>query len=267
MFSIKFIKYYFLLLAFCFIEFFSFAQGVLTKSQLDTCRIYAGLDDALKIPEKVFVLDLSGSNINKIPGDIIKLINLQRLNLANNNISELPQGLFQLKYLQELNLEENKLNVLPATIGNLIHLKKLNLTRTKINSLPSEISNLNELENLDISWNDLHPDSIIAVFKLTKLKSLNLQRNLLDTLSPEIANLINLHKLNLNFNPLTTLPEQIGNLSNLVELDLGKNTELISLPTNFKKLIKLEYLNLSEVPLSAEEMQKLPAIDKENIEF
>ena len=73
--------------------------------------------------------------------------------------------------------------------------------------------------------------------------------------------------LNLNFNPLQKLPEGFGNLSTLLELDLGKNTELRSLPVSFNKLINLEYLNLKSVPLSYNEKQKLPKLDEDVIEF
>ena len=99
------------------------------------------------------------------------------------------------------------------------------------------------------------------------LEDLNLMRNQLETLNPDICNFQNLLYLNLNFNPLQSLPEQFGNLNSLIELDLGKNTELRSLPESFKKLTNLEYLNLKSVPLSYQEKQKLPKLEEDIIEY
>jgi Leucine-rich repeat (LRR) protein len=257
----------FLVLVLSSLVFNSLSQKLLSKQELDTCRIFSTLEEALIRPECVYVLDLSGSSLDKIPADIIKLKNLQRLNLENNQITDLPAGIFQLGKLQELNLEENKLKSLPNLIGNLSKLKKLNLTRTKIPSLPDEFKKLSCLEYLNLSWNDLNPDSINPIFELRELTELNLQRNLIDSLSPEIGKLNKLHYLNLNFNPLRTLPEEIGNLISLQELDLGKNTDLISLPKGFKKLKNLEYLNLSGVPLTESELEKIPDINPDNIEY
>ena len=94
-----------------------------------------------------------------------------------------------------------------------------------------------------------------------------IKRNYLETLSPLIKNLQELKYLDLNFNPIKMLPEEICELENLVELDLGKNSDLRSLPNNFNKLNKLEYLNLESVPLTIEEKKKLLKLDKEVIEY
>jgi Leucine-rich repeat (LRR) protein len=243
-----------------------YCQKLMTKLQLDTCRIFSLTDLSTDNPESIIVLDLSGIGLKEIPTEIFRFNNLQRLNLANNNISELSNGLFKLKNLQELNLEENKLIGLPSEIGNLQNLKKLNLTRTKVPYLPDEFAKLINLESLNLSWNDLNSKSIKTIFKLKELKILNLQRNLIDSLSQEIGNLDKLQILNLNFNPLGNLPEEIGNLLLLREIDLGKNTELHVLPEGFKKLVQLNYINLEQVPLSDIELKKLPKIDPENIE-
>ena len=96
---------------------------------------------------------------------------------------------------------------------------------------------------------------------------LNLERNQLEDISEQIRKLKKLEYLNLNFNPIKKLPEEICELKNLIELDLGKNSELRTLPINFYKLIKLEYLNLESVPLSAEEKRKLPKLPDDVIEY
>jgi Leucine-rich repeat (LRR) protein len=263
----EYIKKYFLVLFLYFIVWGSAAQKLFSKQELDTCHIFSTFEEALKKPEIVYVLDLSGSSLDKIPADIIKLKNLQRLNLENNQITELPAGIFQLKNLQELNLEENKLQSLPNLIENLKNLKKLNLTRTKIPSLPKGFGKLKYLEHLNLSWNDLSSSGISPIFKLKNLSELNLQRNLIDSLSTGIGNLTKLRSLNLNFNPLHTLPEEIGKLTSLKEMDLGKNSDLTSLPMGFKKLINLEYLNLSGLTLTEDELKKIPAINPDNIEY
>ena len=243
------------------------SQTLLSNGELDTCAIYTSVEEAVLNPEKVFVLDLSANNLDVLPKELEKLTNIQRINLSNNRLRGLPDFFFELKTLQEINLEENKLDSLPAKISNLTNLKKLNLTRTKIPTIPASFSKLVNLKELNLSWNNLKPDSILAVFDLTQLEDLNLMRNQLNVLDDRICKFNNLLYLNLNFNPLSKLPEQFGNLTQLIELDLGKNTELKSLPESFKKLVNLEYLNLKSVPLPFKEKQKLPKLDEDVIEF
>jgi Leucine-rich repeat (LRR) protein len=255
------------IIGFCLIGQGILGQKILSWQELEKCTVYSDIEKALKNPDSVFVLDLSGNGFEKIPESIQKLKNLQKLILKDNSVSELPEWLFSLISLQELNLEENKLTELPSHIGKLSNLKRLNLTRTKIPCIPSELQSCTNLEYLNISWNNFTEDKILPIYKLTNLKGLNLARNQIEQISPEIANLINLMYLNLFFNPIQCLPEEIGNLTKLTELDLGKNTELAVLPFGFSKLVKLEYLNLKDVPLSEEEMKKIPAINIENIEF
>ena len=67
--------------------------------------------------------------------------------------------------------------------------------------------------------------------------------------------------------PIKKLPNEICDLKNLIELDLGKNSELRTLPNNFNKLNKLEYLNLESVPLSFDEKKKLPKLEEGAIEY
>ncbi len=248
-------------------EIFMHAQELLNIKDLDTCRVFSSMEEALKIPEKVFVLDLSANNLKTVPIEIIKLKNLQVLNLANNSITELPLEIFELKHLQILNLEENRLKNLPDSISKLKNLYNLNLTRTKIPAIPESFSELKNLRILNLSWNQLKDDSIKPIFKLIQLQDLNLMRNQIEFLDSSICEMNELLYLNLNFNPLKKLPDNFGNLQQLIELDLGKNTELKSLPESFKKLINLEYLNLESVPLSYQEKKKLPKLDEDEIEY
>lgn len=260
-------KFYTLLFILFAFEISINAQNLLNIKDLDTCAVFSSIEEALKVPEKVLVLDLSGNNLEAIPKKIIQFKNLQVLNLANNYITNLPDEIFELKNLQVLNLEENRLTKLPKEIDRLKNLYNLNLTRTKIPSIPESFSNLKKLKILNLSWNGLKDDSLKSVFKLKQLQDLNLMRNQIEVLDASICEMDSLLYLNLNFNPLKKLPDNIGNLQQLIELDLGRNTELKSLPESFKKLIKLEYLNLESVPLSYQEKKKLPKLDEQIIEF
>ncbi len=243
------------------------AQNLLNIKDLDTCTVFSSIEEALKTPEKVLILDLSANNLNDIPEKIVQFKNLQVLNLANNSITKLPNEIFELKNLQILNLEENRLKKLPEEIAQLQNLYNLNLTRTKIPSIPESFSKLKKLKILNLSWNGLKDDSIKPVFKLKQLQDLNLMRNQIEVLDSSICEMDSLLYLNLNFNPIKKLPENMGNLQQLIELDLGKNTELKSLPDSFKKLIHLEYLNLESVPLSYQEKKKLPKLPEDVIEL
>ena len=48
---------------------------LLTEEQLDTCRTYSSFSDALKIPENVYILDLSATSLSEMPQGLSKLIN------------------------------------------------------------------------------------------------------------------------------------------------------------------------------------------------
>ncbi|MBQ9214622.1 MAG: leucine-rich repeat domain-containing protein, partial [Bacteroidales bacterium] len=82
-------------------------------SQLKDSKIYTSLDEALKKPLEVSVLDLSGQNLTQLDDKISELKNLQVLYLQDNKLTALPESLCKNTKLQFLYADENSISKLP----------------------------------------------------------------------------------------------------------------------------------------------------------
>ena len=117
------------------ISFVIFISSAFTLPQGDPCMegiTYYSLEEALKEPLKVKVLDLamqSPTKLTTLPASIGKLINLECLDGSFNRISSLPAEMKNLKKLKTLNLSGNRyLAKLPEVIKEIPSLETLNLT-------------------------------------------------------------------------------------------------------------------------------------------
>jgi Leucine-rich repeat (LRR) protein len=202
---------------------------------------------ALKITE----LDLNCNNLNTIPAEIGKLINLKELDLYNNNLTIIPEEIGNLRKLQKLFLDNNKITIIPDKIGNLINLEILVLETNELTTVPNEIGNLINLQKLYLQYNNLTtlPKEI---GNLINLQEIYLEYNNLTTIPEEIGNLINLHTLYLAENYLTTIPAETGNLINLQILYLQNNC-LTTIPEELGNLI-----NLKELLFHDNKIKKIP---------
>ena len=164
------------------------------------------------------ILDLSYTNIKKLPESIGKLTNLQELNLSSTKIEELPEWMGELRNLERLYLRDTNIEQLPESIGKLANLEWLDLSETKIEELPESIGKLTSLEELDLNE--------------TKIKEL----------SEWLEELINLQRLDLSSTKLKKLPYS------LFQLDLEyKFKEYFSL---LEDGINLYQTQLTQMPIS-----------------
>ena len=189
-------------------------------------------------------LDLSYTNLGKLPQNIDSLHNLVHLILVHNDgLKILPDSIGKLKNLQFLNMSFTAIKSLPSSIGNLINLKRLYLRGTKLESLPDSIGALIKLQELNLSSAKILtlPDSIE---KLTHLKALDLSGSDVKYLPSSIGNLVNLGRLDLSYSELESLPHSIGALTKLQKLNLSRTT-ISTLPNSIGKLTHLKELNLS----------------------
>lgn len=161
-----------------FLLIFFLASGsadaqLLSLSNLDTCKVYTSLEEALRNPNQVVRLKLSRAKLKKFPEEIRQLVNLQELDLSKNKLHTLPDSL-GLPYLQRLTLAKNSFEEFPVAICRLTHLKELVLSQNEIQALPSSIGQLKELEYLDLWSNNLgiYPNELS---QLTALKELDLR--------------------------------------------------------------------------------------------
>jgi Leucine-rich repeat (LRR) protein len=133
---------------------------LLTREQLDTCKVYTNLDEALRHPENVFILNLSGQNLTKLPESIGSFSNLQVLHLGYGIKKSTPKkvlqqaeriggGILHLDRGTGKYLEYNRLRELPDTIANLKKLQYLNLYHNDFDEVPMILKELKSLQYIN----------------------------------------------------------------------------------------------------------------------
>ncbi|KAL0762498.1 hypothetical protein Bca101_078649 [Brassica carinata] len=83
-----------------------------------------------------------------VPGEISKLINMQRLLIADNLIERLPGNLGKLQSLKVLILDGNRISCLPDELGQLIRLEQLSISRNMLIYLPDTIGSLRNVPSV-----------------------------------------------------------------------------------------------------------------------
>ncbi len=124
-------------------------------SQWACIRINEQTDSKFKVTElNLSLLQLTG----KIPKEMGKLTNLQRLYLDNNQLTgEIPKEMGKLMNLQRLSLDNNQLTgEIPKEIGKLINLRWLNLSYNQLTGeIPKDIGKLTNLHTFRYEGNDV----------------------------------------------------------------------------------------------------------------
>lgn len=185
-------------------------------------KTYITIEQALKDPTHVVILNLKGQGIKALPDDIIKLVNLEQLDLSYNSFTSIPPQVFRLPKLKVLCMNNNAIASLPdmAALHALISL------RLDVNPFTNPVAELKK----------------VAV--LNNLSSLNFSANKVTAFPDELLKMTNLSELDLGYGSIKTLPATIDKLQNLKRLVLTKNL-ITSFPPAFFKLPKLENLDLS----------------------
>ncbi|XVF39703.1 hypothetical protein PTKIN_Ptkin01aG0054300 [Pterospermum kingtungense] len=168
---------------------------------------------------------------------------------SNYRSNMLPKALYKAHKLCSLNLLASgdiSMEVLRNLVLRFRHLRILNLSGSGIKRLHRSIGDLIYLRYLDLS------------------------NTCLETLPETIGHLCNLLTLDLSNTPLGSLPETIGHLCNLLTLELSGCTDLLELPKEILKLVKLKHLNIKDCARLArmpdfstgrlEKLQTLPII-------
>ncbi|HQW40936.1 MAG: leucine-rich repeat domain-containing protein [Flavobacteriales bacterium] len=132
---------------------------------LDSMRTYRSLERALKEPDLVYRLDLSGQKLKVFPEEIFLLKNLNALDLSGNKLKELPARSGEFNYMQEFRASKNKLTKFPEAVCSWVNLKRLDLSRNALDSLPPCMGRLKELMSMDLWDNDLagFPDELSSM--------------------------------------------------------------------------------------------------------
>lgn len=141
---------------------------------LDSVRTYRSIERAMREPDQVFKLDLSGQKLKELPEELLLLKNLNALDLSNNKLKVLPERFGELVHIQDLRLSRNKLVDFPGSICHMTHMKRLDMSRNALVGLPPCIGAMTELTSLDLWDNDLG-DFPEELERLTSLRFLDLR--------------------------------------------------------------------------------------------
>ena len=258
-----------------------------------TIRILDTLSRDSLIRDKVMLLFLQHTQLEKLPNSIAQFRNLKELDLSHTPINDLPVFIGQLQKLAALNLSFTKITEVPKAVAKLIKLKRLYLkftevevipdflrtfyklttldvSNTSIDAVPDFISEIQNLERLDLSGTSITnlPSSL---GQLNQMTTLDLDETQLEELPSSVVELENLKELNLSYTALKQLPYAFGKLKQLTTLLLN-NTQLKELPNSFGTLQNLKQLRLNDTPLkvlpnSFGELQALTFLDLSNTQL
>lgn len=168
--------------------FLGFSAGLhaqlLGPAALDSVRTFRSLESAMKDPDQVYRLDLSGKKLKEVPDGIRAFKNLNALDLSSNKLRVIPTWFSDIPYLQELRVSRNKLVDFPAVICKLKRMKRLDLSRNALTGLPKCMGGLKELVSLDLWDNDLadFPDEIegMEALRFMDLRAIQFEQREMD---------------------------------------------------------------------------------------
>lgn len=111
-------------------------------------------------------LDLSGQNLERIPGNVFERTDLEELDVSNNRLTGAIQAEIRLlKNLKVLRAGNNKMTGVPAEIGQLNNLEILDLSNNRLTGLPNELGNLKNLKTFNISGNNYSSQDLDIITK------------------------------------------------------------------------------------------------------
>lgn len=119
-----------------------------------------GTEGCLKEMSEMQVLDVHNNHLDKLPGEIGKLVKLRDLYLQNNKLKYLPIEVGSLKKLETLNLSNNQLREVPLEVAGCLSLKTLDLRNNpKLKKIPKEIAGIRGLQTLLLDEENItYPD-------------------------------------------------------------------------------------------------------------
>ncbi|KAL4598212.1 hypothetical protein ACB092_11G044400 [Castanea dentata] len=179
------------------------------------------------------------------------LSKIHLLQLSSSNITKIPQFLRTAKYIEYLDISNNHIKGnIPSWVMEVgkDSLYYFSISRNNLTGhVPSLICNLSSLRFLDFSYNHLNNMIPPCLGKLSdNLKDLNLQSNNLNGIFPTtFAKGCQLRSLQLNGNQLEgALPQSLVHCRNLEALDFGNNKINGTFPCWLETLLELRVLIL-----------------------
>ena len=166
-------------------------------------------------------LDISFTNLEEIPFQILYLNNIKRLAVKNNVLEKLPESWEKCINIQCLDLSENPFCTLPASISQLQKLEKLNFKSCCLSEFPNALLHLATLQILNLEDNFI--TELPGNFHSLNVKSLNIRRNMLIHSPDSLSSQSKLQNIDVSSNRLTEFPSVIFKLHNIKHIGLGDN--------------------------------------------
>nr|CAB3263517.1 leucine-rich repeat-containing protein 40-like [Phallusia mammillata] len=238
------------------------------------------------LPKSISILELRDNKITTVPGTVIDLQSLERLDLGNNNVSGLPPEMGNMSCLKVVVLDGNPLRsirrdvISRGTQAVLAFLRSRIVTDEKeqssvgTQSLPqspfhkdlsrkSEVSNSGKLHA--IKQEAMEAVKTLDDFSSVALSDVSLTQGGITDFPIGLHQFKNsLSVLNLSGNKIKEVPAEIGGYTTLTHLNLGSNN-LQSLPPEMSTLQSLIEINfvcnrITELPLCLFEINSLENI-------
>ncbi|XP_031389580.1 uncharacterized protein LOC116202239 isoform X2 [Punica granatum] len=248
---------------------------------LEDCGALTIVDPSIRHLKYLKFLDLRNcSNLEKLPGEIGFLVELEELLIDDCPIREIPisEGMKKLRALSakscrllnripqsigfivalvELVLDDcESLIDVPISIGQLNSLEVLSLSRTRVVCLPDSVGNLRNLKVLNVDQCPIRslPCSLGKLYRLEQLNASGCL-NLSGEVPFELDELINLRILRLDHTSIASIPASIVGLSHLQTLYVDGCLKLRALPE-----LPYSLVNLKVTRTAAESIPKLTGL-------
>ena len=222
----------------------------------------------LDIPKdnKIEVLSLTNSGLDRIPSSVKRCKHLKRLNLEGNHIKHIPRWLTSLDSLEEINLNFNKLNLKKRDIRRLAKVEDVLLAGNGIKKLPDNVGML-RCESLNLSKNQI--SSLPRSFaELKQARYLIFYDNAFESIPEELVGFKNLKHLDFYKNKITEIPDFIGDMDNLQQLFLSFN-KIEEIPDTLRNLKRLKYFYIhhNELHFIPEWITEMDSIERFGVGF
>lgn len=198
--------------------------------------------------ENITHLSLAGIKAKRLPPQIKRCYNLEKLELVNTSIEKLDRSLKKLKKLRQVSVFNNKL-AHPLKLSRNQYITTLLIRSEQPVNLPTHYKKIKNLNLLDLS------DCYLTVFpnggrKNKKLEELKLRYNAITLDENNIKPHPYLKKIDFFRNQITTVPPSIANLRALNTLKFSHN-KINTVAPEISKLQQLEQLSFYNNKLTA----------------
>jgi leucine-rich repeat protein SHOC2 len=245
----------------------SLCSGALFESleslELSFCPIKI-LTPAVSHLVNLKTLNLSSNQLNHIVHEAFPILKLEFLQLQRNFLKDLPESLGSCYCLKLIDVSSNMLQSLPLSFGKCLCLETLNFAENPMSCLPSavfskELAEMKSfLQSLSLQFSKhvvSFQDFGLSAFHLMPglswefVRELNLSKNGIISVSESVLSCLNhLNIIDLSDNPMNIFPP-IWRCSSITHV-LLHHSQISNIPTDVKRLLSLEFLDLSWCRLS-----------------